>query len=268
MRDGVVTLAGGGSTGGIAPGAADGTGTAATFNAPAGIAIKTTNNPTETPTGAYISDRMSCTIRYIDFSGGYSAGTGVVTTLVGGGGSSPPTCGRRSGFGSDSALSALFDAPNGLAFFRDGGDTNVILFVADTANHAIRTVQISLGQGGGAGGTVTGVFGLPGIGEGSIYSSPLGVAIDNRNRLLFITDSTSVILQRDIWGGGSNAVKTVAGVAGDTSSNPGDKTSRNALSVTLSHPRRISTIEVDQTTQLLVADTNHHKVDVVFINMR
>ncbi|MBI5236170.1 MAG: hypothetical protein HY886_07980 [Deltaproteobacteria bacterium] len=103
----VTTLAGAGN------GSADGTGTAATFNSPAGITIAGTN--------LYVSDTGNHTIRKIVIA------TGVVTTPVGSAGNP----GSTDGVGS----AARFYNPRGI--IADG--TN--LYVADSSNNAIRKIQ-------------------------------------------------------------------------------------------------------------------------------
>ena len=95
-------------------GTADGTGAAAQFNNPVGIAYNSSN------TSLYVSDSVSCTIRRI-------TSAGVVTTLAG----TAKKVGDADGVGAN----ALFNNPEGLTI-----DANNSLFVADTYNHTIRKV--------------------------------------------------------------------------------------------------------------------------------
>src|SRR5438477_264154 len=104
----VTTLAG---TPGIS-GSADGTGSAARFNSPRGIAIDSTKN-------LYVTDQNNQTIRKI-------TPAGVVTTLGGVPGS--------YGIGDGTVPSARFMNPAGIAVANSG-----VLYVADAYNHEIRS---------------------------------------------------------------------------------------------------------------------------------
>ena len=104
----VTTLAG---TPGIS-GSADGTGSAARFNSPRGIAIDSTKN-------LYVTDQNNQTIRKI-------TPAGVVTTLGGVAGS--------YGIGDGTGPSARFMNPAGIAVANSG-----VLYVADSYNHEIRS---------------------------------------------------------------------------------------------------------------------------------
>jgi uncharacterized repeat protein (TIGR01451 family) len=93
-------------------GSADGTGSAARFNSPRGIAIDSAKN-------LYVSDQNNQTIRKI-------TPAGVVTTLGGVAGS--------YGIADGTGPSARFFTPAGIAVANSG-----ILYVADTYNHEIRS---------------------------------------------------------------------------------------------------------------------------------
>ena len=103
----VTTLAG--TAGGT--GWADGTGSAAQFNGPYGVAVDGSGN-------VYVTDSNSNTIRKI-------TSAGVVTTLAG----AAPISGPTDGMGSD----ARFSGPFGIAVDGTGG-----IYVADYYNNAIR----------------------------------------------------------------------------------------------------------------------------------
>ncbi|HOG05495.1 MAG TPA: T9SS type A sorting domain-containing protein [Paludibacter sp.] len=110
---GVVTTIAGGTEG-----SADGTGTAASFNGPMGIAIG--------PDGhLYIGEWGNHTIRKITLP------DGVVTTIAGIAG----TSGKANGSGA----SATFYRPIGLAFDASGN-----LYVADHSNHQIRKITFTI----------------------------------------------------------------------------------------------------------------------------
>jgi hypothetical protein len=103
----VTTLAGDGT-----PGSDDGTGRAARFNGPVGVAAG--------PDGAvYVADTYNDRVRKIDLDGR-------VTTVAGGAG---------TGFKDGSSAEALFDTPSGIAVAENGD-----LYVADTGNNLVRRV--------------------------------------------------------------------------------------------------------------------------------
>ena len=104
----VTTFAGSGSMG-----PADGTGTAASFYRPLGIAIDNGNN-------LYIGDSYNNKIRKI-------TSAGVVTTLAGSG-----TAGSADGTGTE----ASFKTPYGIEM----GENNSTIYVADFGNHSIRKI--------------------------------------------------------------------------------------------------------------------------------
>lgn len=97
----------------LTPGNADGTGTAARFNGPRGLAADPARNL------LYVADTNNHTIRRIALS------TGAVTTVAGAAG--------VPGMADGSGGSARFRSPEGLAIDGSGN-----LFIADTQNHRIR----------------------------------------------------------------------------------------------------------------------------------
>ncbi|HEX2862128.1 MAG TPA: immunoglobulin domain-containing protein [Lacunisphaera sp.] len=159
----VSTLAG---TPGVS-GAADGTGAAARFNHPAGIAVDAAGT-------IYVADTHSHTIRKITAEGG-------VTTLAGLAGVS----GADDGTGS----AAFFSQPTSLAV-----DANGTVYVADTGNALIRRVL--------ANGIVTLVAGVPGVagftdgvGLDALFDQPRGVVLDG-NGVLTVVDTGNAALRR------------------------------------------------------------------------
>jgi sugar lactone lactonase YvrE len=103
----VTTFAGSGS-----PGAADGTGTAATLNYPTGIAIDTAGN-------LYVADNSNNEIRMITPSG-------VVTTIAGS---------TKSGDTDGTGTAAVFEYPYGIAIDKSGN-----IYVTDQGNDKVRKI--------------------------------------------------------------------------------------------------------------------------------
>jgi hypothetical protein len=158
----VTTLAGSAAAD---PGSADGTGAAARFNSPSGVAVDGAGN-------VFVADNN--TIRKVTPSG-------VVTTLAG-------TAGL-SGSADGTGAAARFNEPLGVAV--DGAGN---LFVADTGNNTIRKISAS--------GVVTTIVGVaasvsagnfPGPLPASILS-PSGVAVDASTGKLYITLPDAVMV--------------------------------------------------------------------------
>ena len=138
-------------------GSTDGTGSAALFNDPGGIAGDGLN--------LYVADRGNRTIRKIVIA------TGQVTTLAG----SPGAFGSTDGVCS----AALFNAPT--AVWGDGED----LYVADIVTRHVRRIRLSTAEVTTvAGGAISGF--VDGIGSGTLFDSPAGVWGNGTN--LFVAD--------------------------------------------------------------------------------
>jgi sugar lactone lactonase YvrE len=155
----VTTLAGKAGTCGYT----DGTGTAARFFDPQGIAVDTSGN-------IYVADTGNSTIRKI-------TSTGVVTTFAG-------TAGT-AGYADGTGTAALFYDPEGIAVDASGN-----VYVADMGNNVIRKITPA-----GIVTTVIGVYGAPeastGLLPASIYS-PLAIAADSTGNL-YITVPNAVL---------------------------------------------------------------------------
>ena len=139
----VTTLAG--STYGFA----DGTGAAAQFSAPTGVAVDSSGT-------VYVADFFNNRIRKI-------TSAGVVTTLAGSG---------TEGFADGTGVAAQFYRPYGVAV-----DSSGTVYVADSSNHRIRKVT-------SAGAVTTlagsGTAGYPeGTGSAAQFDNPYGVAVDS-----------------------------------------------------------------------------------------
>lgn len=229
----VTTLAG--SPGQI--GAADGTGSAASFNYPTGLAVDAAGN-------IYVADFDNSEIRKV-------TPAGAVSTFVG----SAAQTGNADGQGS----AARFDHPMGVAvdgagniyvmdtssqtirlvspagivstragttglggradgvgaaarfFYATGiaATSTGTVYVADTGNHALRVMTAS-----GAVGTLAGSAGLSGSADGTgsaaLFAYPAGIALDGSGNV-FVADHDNDVI-RKITPGGS--VTTFAGAAG------------------------------------------------------
>jgi outer membrane protein assembly factor BamB len=159
----VSTLAGNaGSTGLL-----DGTGSAARFNNPTGLAIDSNGT-------SYVADTTNNIIRKI-------TATGSVTTLAGLGGVS----GSTNGTGNE----ALFNLPSGLSL-----DTAGNIYLADTGNSLIRKITPS--------GVVTTVAGLPGIaglqdgtGSGAFFNQPLALTLDASGNI-YVADTGNAAIRK------------------------------------------------------------------------
>ena len=205
-------------------GSADGTGTAAQFFGPQGLAIDVGNN-------LYVADTNNHVIRKVVLS------TGVVTTAAGSAGNS----GSADGLGSQ----GRFSYPSGVAVNGAGN-----LFVADTENHTIRQILPS-----GMVNTLTGLAGYSGGADGTgtaaRFDSPSDVAVDPSGTL-YVADTDNCTIRKVVPSTGT--VTTLAGLAGTAGSADG-----SGSAVRFFHPAGIA---VDSSSNLYVADTDNHTVRV------
>lgn len=176
----VSTLAGSAGT----LGSADGTGSAARFNFPLGLAVDAAGN-------VFVADAKNSVIRRI-------TSAGVVTTHAG----APAQFGSADG----AAASARFFLPYGVAIDGDGN-----LYVADSGNHTVRKIT--------AAGIVSTLAGAPmqsgftdGTGAAARFNSPWGIAVD-RSGTVFVTDNQNNAVRRISAAG---VVTTLAGSASGT----------------------------------------------------
>jgi sugar lactone lactonase YvrE len=203
-------------------GSADGTGTAATFAWPVGVAADAAGN-------VYVADTGNHTIRKI-------TPAGMVTTLAGTAGSYDSTDGTGPGSADGTGSAARFNWPTGLAV-----DNSGIVYVADSGNHTIRritpagVVTTFAGMAGSAGSA-------DGTGSSARFNYPGGIAVGPGGNLYLIDWNTI----RKITPAG--VVTTLAGIPDADGSRDG--TGSEALFYS---PRGVA---VDAVGDIYVADGN------------
>lgn len=198
----------------VTPGTNNGSGNAARFNNPAGIAVDSFGN-------LFVADRQSHTIRKVTTAG-------EVTTLAGRAG----IPGSTDGTGSD----AQFNLVQGVATDRTGN-----LWIADTANHTIRTVTPA-----GDVATLAGLAGISGTNDGTGISAqfnhPSGVAVDRPGNA-YVADTGNHTIRKVTPAG---VVTTLAGLAGTFGGRDGTGSSARF--------RNPSSVAVNRLGEVYVAD--------------
>ena len=161
-------------------GSADGTGAAARFQYPAGIAVDSNGN-------AYVSDTYNHTVRKI-------TSAGVVTIFAG-------TAGQR-GSADGAGADARFQYPGGIAV-----DSSANVYVGDWGNRSIRKITpaglVTTIAGGVSGGSADG------NGAAASFNGVRGVAVDSSGNIFVADEDNSTI--RKITPSGE--VTTLAGSA-------------------------------------------------------
>jgi sugar lactone lactonase YvrE len=212
----VTTLAGAAGT----RGNADGTGTAATFSAPMGMAVDASGTLS-------VADAMNDTIRQV-------TAAGVVTTFAGSAG--------VTGFADGTGTAARFNFPTGAVFDPSGN-----LFVSDTTNNTIRKITPA-----GVVTTFAGVENVAGMddgkGSGALFDHPGGLAADGAGNL-YLADTGNSTIRRISPDG---VVSTIAGLP--TIAGLEDGTGNNAL---FNHPQALT---LDASGNLYVADTGNGSI--------
>jgi sugar lactone lactonase YvrE len=174
----VSTLAGLGGTNG----AVNGTGLAARFDTPTGLALDANGN-------LFVADTGNHAIRKV-------TPTGQVTTFAGFAG--------ENGFSNAVGTAARFNSPLGVAV-----GTNGLLYVADSGNHVIRAITPA-----GAVGTLAGEPESWGFTDGTNstarFNNPVGLALDCAGNL-FVADANNHTIRKVTPTG---VVTTFAGLAG------------------------------------------------------
>jgi sugar lactone lactonase YvrE len=215
----VTTLAG--SAGNY--GNADGTGTAAQFDHPDGLAIDTSGN-------VFVADTYNCTIRKI-------TSTGVVSTLAG----SPGAQGSVDATGTN----ARFALPEDVAVDSSGN-----VYVADTINYTIRKVTPA-----GVVTTLAGSTGTAGwqdaTGTAALFDNPIGLTIDSKSNL-YVADASNDVIRKITSAGVVTTIAGIAGYAGNI-----DATGTAAL---FNQPEGIA---ADSAANLYITDTGNETIRMV-----
>ena len=201
-------------------GTADGTGSAAQFNQPAGITTDGTN--------LYVTDRGNEIIRKIVIA------TGQVTTFAG----------QANNFGSADGIGTAAQF-NTLGYLTTDG-TN--LYVSDFGNNTIRKVVIATGQVT----TLAGTAGTAGIADGTgsaaEFANPLGITTDGRS--LYVADFIKNTIRKIVIATGQ--VTTLAGQAATT---VGD-TDGTGTAVAFANPTGVTS----DGKSLYIADNGNNKI--------
>ena len=166
-------------------GSADGTGSAARFNSPSGVAVDSSGN-------IYVADSGNDTIRMI-------TPAGVVTTLAGSAGQAGSVNGTNS--------AARFNTPSGVTV-----DSSGTLYVADTGNNMIRSItaagEVATLAGSGIAGSANGTN------SSARFNAPSGVAVDSSGNV-YVADTDNDTIRKVTPDG---VVTTLAGSAGKAGS--------------------------------------------------
>jgi hypothetical protein len=204
-------------------GSVDGTGTAARFFAPRGVAVDTSGN-------VYVADTGNGTIRKI-------TSAGVVTTLAGRAG----PVGSLDGTGS----AARFNNPYSVALDSSGN-----VFVADRGNHTLRKITAA-----GVVSTLAGVAGSLGSAEGSgsaaRFNAPAGVATDSTGNI-YVAEFGNNTIRKVTPAGLVSTLASFAGTVGNIGSADG--------TANLARFNRPVAVAVDSTGNVYVADLNNQTI--------
>lgn len=212
----VTTLAGQAGTTGFT----DGTGAAARFNSPRGLVVDSGGN-------VYVADANNNLIRKI-------TPAGVVTTLAG----LAATSGSVDGTGS----AARFNGPSGLTLDNSG----TLLYVADTANHLIRTMTTAGVVTTFAG---TGVLGaVNGTGAVASFNRPGAIAVSSSGNF-YVADTDNYLIRMITPSGDVTTVVGTAGISGDTDDIGTFASFKSSFG-----------IAVDSKSNIFVADTYGNKI--------
>jgi hypothetical protein len=227
---------------------ADGTGAAASFNRPTGVAVDTNGN-------LFVADQYNNRIRRIVIS------TGAVSTIAGFGGGMT--------FADGTGINARFRSPSGVAVDASGN-----IFVADKENHRIRKISLPAGTtswstAANNAGVVTTIAGsgtaafADGTGTAATFNMPSGVAVDATGNI-FVADQNNNRIRRislpvgtTSWGTAANNAGVVSTFAGSGSTGRADGTGAAA---SFNIP---SGVAVDINGNVFVGDRNNNLIRIV-----
>ncbi len=202
------------------PGSANGSGSAARFHFPGGLAADGAGN-------IYVADVGNHTIRKISPAGAVSTFAGLAGV---------------PGSANGTSSAARFYYPNGLA--RDSVGN---LFVAETGNNTIRKITSA-----GIVSTFAGVAGSPGSSDGTgstaRFNNPTGVAVSSAGNL-YVADSINNTIRKITSAG---VVSTFAGSVGSSGSTNG-----MGSVARFNEPSRVA---VDGAGNVFVADTSNNAI--------
>jgi sugar lactone lactonase YvrE len=209
------------------PGSADGTGSAAMFFEPSGVAVDNAGN-------VYVADTLNSTIRKV-------TPAGVVTTLAGLA-LFDPKVGVVVGFADGRGSAARFSQPRGLAV--DGAGN---VYVADTGNFTIRKVTPA--------GVVTTLRGSGAQFGGDLAGGPSSVAVDSAGNV-YAADPPSNTIRKVTPAG---VVTTLAGLADPKvyRHSVGGSADGTGSAVQFRHPYGVA---VDSAGNVYVADTGNNTI--------
>lgn len=205
------------------PGSADGSGTAARFNRPAGVAADEAGN-------LYVCDANNDTIRKVVLA------TGVVSTIAG----TPGMRGNTDGIGA----SARFDYPQEVAV--DGAGN---LYIADTNNSTIRKVVLATSVVSTIAGTAAMSGSADGTGATAQFNQPIGLAADGAGNL-YVADTYNSTIRKVVLA--TSVVSTIAGTAFAVGSADGIGAAARF--------RLPSNVAADRVGNLYVADTGNNTI--------